>query len=43
MKFAKKYLKNVDIRYYTVLKESGELKEDFIITYNGNEFKLYIK
>lgn len=39
MQYAKKYLKNVDIRYYTVLKDSGELKEDFIITYKGNEFK----
>lgn len=39
MKYAKNYLKNVDIRYYTVLKESGELKDDFIITYKGNEFK----
>jgi len=39
MKFATKHLKNVAIKYYSVLKESGELKDDFIITYNGNEFK----
>lgn len=39
MKFATKHLKNVKIRYYTVLKESGELKDDFVIMYNGNELK----
>lgn len=39
MKFATRHLKNVKIRYYTVLKDSGELKEDFIITYNNNELK----
>lgn len=39
MKFATQHLKNVKIKYYTVLKDSGELKEDFIITYNGNELK----
>lgn len=39
MKFATQHLKNVKIRYYTVLKDSGELKEDFIITYNNNELK----
>ena len=39
MKFATKHLKNVVIKYYSVLKESGELKDDFIITYKGNEFK----
>ena len=39
MKFATTHLKNVAIKYYSVLKESGELKDDFIITYNGNEFK----
>lgn len=39
MKFATKHLKNVRIKYYTVLKESGEIKEDFIITYNNNELK----
>lgn len=35
MKFAKQYLKNVDIKFYSVLKTTGEIKEDFIITYNG--------
>ena len=39
MKFATQYLNNVEIKYYTVLKETGEIKEDFIITYKGNEFK----
>lgn len=39
MKFATKHLKNVSIKYYSVLKDSGELKDDFIITYKGNEFK----
>lgn len=35
MKLAKKYLKLVDIKYYNVLKTTGEIKEDFIITYNN--------
>lgn len=39
MKFATKHLKNVKIKYYSVLKDSGEIKEDFIITYNNNELK----
>lgn len=39
MKFATKHLKNVKIKYYTILKDGGELKDDFIITYNGNELK----
>lgn len=39
MKFATQYLKNVKIKYYTVLKDSGEIKEDFIITYNNNDLK----
>ncbi len=39
MKFATKHLKNVKIKYYSVLKGSGELKDDFIITYNDNELK----
>lgn len=39
MKFATKHLKNVKIKYYTILKDSGEIKEDFIITYNNNELK----
>ena len=36
MKLAKHYLKNVNIKFYSVLKTTGEIKEDFIITYNGN-------
>lgn len=39
MKNATEHLKNVKIKYYSVLKDSGEIKEDFIITYNGNELK----
>lgn len=39
MNFATKHLNNVKIKYYSVIKDTGELKEDFIITYNGNEFK----
>lgn len=39
MKFATKHLKNVKIKYYSVLKDSGEIKDDFIITYNDNELK----
>lgn len=39
MKFATMYLKNVKIKYYSVLKDTGELKDDFVITYNDNELK----
>lgn len=39
MKFATPYLTNVAIKYYSILKETGEIKEDFIITYRGNEIK----
>ena len=33
MKLAKKYLKHVDIKFYSILKGTGEIKEDFLITY----------
>lgn len=36
MKLAKKYLKDVDIKFYSILKTTGEIKEDFIITYKNN-------
>ncbi len=36
MKLAKQYLKDVDIKFYSVLKDTGEIKEDFIITYKNN-------
>lgn len=36
MKLAKKYLKDIDIKFYSVLKGTGEIKEDFIITYKNN-------
>ena len=39
MKYATQHLKNVNIKYYSVLKDSGEIKDDFIITYNGNDLK----
>jgi len=35
MSLAKQYLKYVDIKFYSILKTTGEVKEDFIITYNG--------
>lgn len=35
MKVAKRYLQNVNIKFYSVLKDSGEIKEDFIITYKN--------
>jgi hypothetical protein len=39
MKFATKHLTNVKIKYYSILKDTGEIKEDFIITYNDNDLK----
>jgi len=36
MKLAKQYLKDVDIKFYSVLKTTGEIKEDFIITYKNH-------
>lgn len=36
MKLAKEYLKDVDIKFYSVLKTTGEIKEDFVITYKNN-------
>lgn len=36
MKLAKHYLKNVKVQFYSVLKTTGEIKDDFIITYKGN-------
>lgn len=39
MKFATKHLKNVQIKYFTVLKDSGEIKDDFVIYYKNNELK----
>lgn len=35
MKLAKQHLKDVSIKFYTVLKTTGEIKEDFIITYKN--------
>lgn len=36
MKLAKQYLKDIKVKFYSVLKTTGEIKEDFIITYKGN-------
>lgn len=36
MKLAKQYLKDVNIKFYSVLKTTGEIKEDFVITYKNN-------
>ncbi len=36
MKLAKHYLKDVKVKFYSVLKTTGEIKEDFIITYKDN-------
>lgn len=35
MKLAKEYLKDVDIKFYSVLKTTGEIKEDFVIMYKN--------
>lgn len=37
MLLAKEYLKDVNIRFYSVLKGTGEIKEDFIITYQNKQ------
>lgn len=36
MKIARNYLKDVNIKFYSILKTTGEIKEDFIITYKNN-------
>lgn len=36
MKLAKQYLKDVNIKFYSVLKTTGEIKDDFIITYKDS-------
>lgn len=36
MKLAKEYLKDVDIKFYSVLKTTGEIRDDFVITYKNN-------
>ena len=38
MKAADKYLKDVKISYYKVVRGSGEIKDDFIITYKNKDF-----
>ena len=37
MQIAKKYLKDVSMKFYTVLKTTGEVKEDFKIMYKNNQ------
>lgn len=39
MKPALQYLDKVKIRYFSVLKDDGVIKEDFVITYNNTEIK----
>lgn len=39
MKFASDCLNNVKVKYYSILKDTGEIKDDFIITYNNNDLK----
>lgn len=36
MKLAKQYLKDVNIKFYSVLKTTGEIKEDFVIEYKNH-------
>ena len=36
MKLAREYLKDVNIKFYSVLKTTGEIKEDFIIEYKNH-------
>lgn len=36
MKLATKYLKDVKVKFYSVLKTTGEIKDNFIILYKGN-------
>lgn len=43
MSTADKYLKDVKIRYYTIVKGTGELKDDFVITYKDKDFALLSK
>lgn len=35
MKLAKEYLKDVNIKFYSVLKTTGEIREDFVIMYKN--------
>ena len=36
MKLAKQYLTDVNVKFYSILKTTGEIKEDFIITYKNS-------
>lgn len=38
MQAADKYLKDVKIRFYKVTKSTGEIKDDFVITYKDKDF-----
>lgn len=38
MQAADKYLKDVKIRFYKVIKTTGEIKDDFVITYKDKDF-----
>ncbi len=39
MKSVSSLLKHVTIKFYSVLRETGDIKEDFIIQYKGNDLK----
>lgn len=38
MQAADMYLKDVKIRFYKIIKATGEIKDDFVITYKGKDF-----
>ena len=38
MQAADMYLKDVKIRFYKVIKATGEIKDDFVITYKDKDF-----
>ena len=38
MEVADSYLKDVKIRFYKVIKATGELKDDFVITYKDKDY-----
>ena len=40
MSLADNYLKDVKIRFFTILKGTGEIKDDFVITYKDKDFSL---
>lgn len=43
MSLADKYLNDVKIRFYKVIKATGEIKDDFVITYKDKDFSVLSK